>query len=203
MSSVGVADIMDRAGLTHGGFYAHFGSKDDLLVAAIAHASGQTTRAFDRTAGQAGADRLGAVIDLYLTPAHAAHPERGCAVAALGSEAYRGSPEVRRTLAASIRVRLDRLRRLLPGSARRARDQKAAGIFACMVGGLILARGLGKEEGERLLNDCRAFLHAALADQLSVPAESVPAAPHRHENASLRSHQSPRASAWQARTRKR
>jgi hypothetical protein len=60
------------------------------------------------------------------------------------------------------------VRRLLPGSGSgRRRDQKAAGVFACTVGGLVLARGLGQEEGEQLLADCRAFLRAALADSKS------------------------------------
>jgi len=166
ISAVAVSDVMDRAGLTHGGFYAHFSSKDDLAAQALQHASTQTTAAFDRTATAADdAGRLQAVIDLYLHPAHLAHPERGCAVAALGTEAVRGPRSVRQSLSASIRARLDRLRRLLPGSdSRRVRDQKAAGVFACMVGGLILARGLGQQEGDRLLADCRAFLRSALGD---------------------------------------
>ena len=131
-----------------------------------ARAGGQTTRAFDRTADAADAsDRLMAVVDRYLNPAHLAHPERGCAVAALGTEAARGSKRLRQTIGISIRARIERLRRLLPASAStRARDQQAAGALACMVGGLILARGLPQEEGERLLNDCRIFLRTALGD---------------------------------------
>ena len=166
MAAVAVSEVMDRAGLTHGGFYAHFSSKDDLAVHALRHASAQTTAVFDRTATAAeDASRLQAVIDLYLHRAHLAHPERGCAVAALGTEAVRGPRSLRRSLSDSIRARLDRLRRLLPGSdSRRVRDQKAAGVFACMVGGLILARGLGQPEGDRLLADCRAFLRSALGD---------------------------------------
>jgi TetR/AcrR family transcriptional repressor of nem operon len=166
LSAVGVADVMDAAGLTHGAFYAHFASKDELMAAAIAHASGQTTRAFDRTADASDAsDRLAAVIDRYLNPAHIAHPERGCAVAALGPEAARGSKKLRQTIAASVRARIDRLRRLLPASeSKRLREQKAVGAFACMVGGLILARSLPQEEAEQLLTDCRLFLRDALSD---------------------------------------
>ncbi len=165
LSAVGVAEVMDRAGLTHGAFYAHFASKEDLVAAAIEHASGQTTRKFDRTVhGAAAEDRLMAVVDRYLSPEHLAHPERGCTVATLGVEAARGNRKLRQTIGASIRARLARLRALLPSSAsRRARDRQAAGAFACMVGGLILARGLGGDEGERLLEDCRLFLQDALA----------------------------------------
>ena len=163
VAAIGVGDVMGRAGLTHGGFYAHFESKEQLVAAALRYASGQTTRAFDRTAASAGDRALDAVIDGYLDPAHLAHPERGCVVASLGPEAARGPRGVKRSLGQSIRARLDRLRKLMPASlSKRARDEKAAGAFACMVGGLILARGLGEEEGERLLEDCRAFLHQAL-----------------------------------------
>jgi TetR/AcrR family transcriptional repressor of nem operon len=163
VGAIGVADVMDRAGLTHGGFYAHFASKEQLVAEALRYASGQTTRKFDRTAASAGDGALEAVIDSYLDPAHLAHPERGCVVATLGSEAARGPRAVKRSLGQSIRARLDRLRRLMPASlSKRARDEKAAGAFACMVGGLILARGLEHDEAERLLADCRAFLHQAL-----------------------------------------
>src|SRR6185436_7342250 len=81
VDAVGVGDVMGRAGLTHGGFYAHFSSKEQLVAEALGHASGQTTRKFDRTAASGGADALRAVIDGYLDPAHVAHPERGCVVA--------------------------------------------------------------------------------------------------------------------------
>jgi TetR/AcrR family transcriptional repressor of nem operon len=163
VGAIGVGDVMGRAGLTHGGFYAHFESKEQLVAEALRYASGQTTRTFDHTAAAAGDRALEAVIDSYLDPAHLAHPERGCVVASLGPEAARGRRGVKRSLAQIIRARLDRLRRLMPASLpKRARNEKAAGAFACMVGGLILARGLGEEEGERLLEDCRAFLHQAL-----------------------------------------
>jgi len=163
VGAIAVGDVMGRAGLTHGGFYAHFDSKEQLVAEALRYASGQTTRTFDHTASAAGDRALRAVVDSYLDPAHLAHPERGCVVASLGPEAARGRRGVKRSLAQIIRARLDRLRRLMPASlSKRARNEKAAGAFACMVGGLILARGLGDEEGERLLEDCRAFLHQAL-----------------------------------------
>jgi TetR/AcrR family transcriptional repressor of nem operon len=163
MEAVGVGDVMGRAGLTHGGFYAHFSSKEQLVAEALRHASRQTTRTFDETAEAGGTDALRAVIDRYLNASHLAHPERGCVVAALGPEAARAPRTIRQSLGQSIRARLDRLRRLFPASmSKRARDERAAGAFACMVGGLILARGLEHDEAERLLADCRAFLHDAL-----------------------------------------
>src|SRR5947207_10236932 len=89
VAAIGVGDVMGRAGLTHGGFYAHFSSKEQLVAEALRHASGQTTRRFDETAEAGGADALRAVIDRYLNAAHVAHPEWGCVIAALGPEAAR------------------------------------------------------------------------------------------------------------------
>ncbi len=166
VAAVSVADVMARAGLTHGGFYAHFASKEELVAEAVAFA-GQSTRA------DLGGDdpdlptaaRLRALVDGYLSPGHRAHPERGCPIAAIAPELSRTGGPARRTLAAGIRRRLDQLRGLLPPGpdAARDRDRKAAAALACMVGGIVLARGLGEKEGQELLEDCRAFLHESLA----------------------------------------
>src|SRR5689334_5382173 len=78
VGAIGVGDVMGRAGLTHGGFYAHFQSKEQLVAEALRYASRQTTGAFDLAAASAGERALQAVIDRYLDPAHLAHPERGC-----------------------------------------------------------------------------------------------------------------------------
>src|SRR5262249_14619108 len=87
ISGVRVEDVMARAGLTHGGFYAHFDSKDDLLRAALEHASQQTIKALSKPlADVRDEDRLRTVIDTYLSPPHVAHPEAGCPLASLGPE---------------------------------------------------------------------------------------------------------------------
>lgn len=163
VSGVGVADVMERAGLTHGGFYAHFSSKDELLAEALGWAS-RPHEALEQAVGAvAPARRLGAVIDRYLSPEHAAHPERGCPVAALGPELVRADRRTRRRLASSIRTRLGWLRRLAEEQdPHRATEEQVVGALACMVGGLVLARGLGGTEGTALLKSCRAFLHRAL-----------------------------------------
>src|SRR5580704_5263897 len=101
-TAVGVGDVMTRAGLTHGGFYAHFASKDDLLAAALAHASGETIAALDRLDSAASHD-LASAIDAYLSPAHLAHPERGCPIAAIGPELARCPQTVRQVLAKGLR----------------------------------------------------------------------------------------------------
>ena len=153
---IGVADIMKRAGLTHGGFYAHFASKDDLLAEALRHGRRQTNERFESF------DSLQAVVDSYLDPAHAAHPERGCAIPSLGLEISRSSPKARRRLAGAIRARVARLGALLPRRLSGAeRERQAIGAFACMVGGLLLARASDPDDRDRILAACREFLHDA------------------------------------------
>src|SRR5215831_13993866 len=104
ISGVRVEDVMARAGLTHGGFYAHFDSKDDLLRAALQHASEQTVEMLSKPiADVRGEDRLRTVIDAYLSPAHAAHPEAGCPLASLGPEVARAGGRTQQSLADAVK----------------------------------------------------------------------------------------------------
>ena len=154
-----VADVMKGAGLTHGGFYAHFASKDDLLAEALGHGRRQTNERFESF------DSVDAVVESYLSAAHALHPERGCAIPSLGAEIARGNPKARRRLAEAIRARVARLQQLLPKRwSRREREQRAIGAFACMVGGLVLARTSDPADSDRILAACRRFLHDRLAE---------------------------------------
>ena len=166
VADVGVAEIMRRAGLTHGGFYAHFDSKDDLLVAALNHAATQVTSMLETGVKnrRPGPDQLLNVALTYLSPPHLIHPESGCPVAALGPELARSSKKVKQTLAAAIRTRLKNLSDLISSSVPlEKRKRLTAGAVACMVGGLVLARGLKEAEALELLKDCQAFLLDTLA----------------------------------------
>jgi TetR/AcrR family transcriptional repressor of nem operon len=158
LSEVGVAELMRRADLTHGGFYAHFASKDDLVAETLPHAMAQAGKNLERL--QRGAPNgLLATACAYLSLEHMEHPEQGCAIAALGPELGRGAPRVRQSLAKEIRKRLEQLDDLVPSKTSPAvRRQQSAGALACMVGGLILARGMKPSD------DCRAFLRNALAE---------------------------------------
>lgn len=158
-----VADVMKRAGLTHGGFYAHFQSKDDLVAAAIEHASEQVSKIFDSPGGkesaQAGLLEIAAV---YLSLPHMRHPERGCPVAALGPELLRSNQKVKDVVSRETLVRLEKLStKLDPEEAQEVRRRKATGALACMVGGQILARSLNGPEGAQFLADCQGFLEDA------------------------------------------
>jgi TetR/AcrR family transcriptional regulator, transcriptional repressor for nem operon len=173
VTQVGVADIMRRAGLTHGGFYAHFASKEDLLAEAVVYASEQVNNMLETSLEEdASAQRLLSAAVTYLSLFHLAHTERGCPVASLGPELLRSSQKIRRTLAAAIRSRLKKLYELTPARLPpERRRRQVAGALACMVGGLILARGLKNSEGLELLKDCHVFLREALAssEQGSTP----------------------------------
>lgn len=165
VADVGIAELMKRAGLTHGGFYAHFSSKQDLLAEALAHASKQVSATLrEGASNQPSPSALLSIANAYLSPNHLQHPEAGCPVAALGPELVRSTANVRHTLAKGIRARLQAMGDLLPDDLTEAeRRQIATGVLASMVGGLILARGLPESEALQVLDDCRSFLGRELA----------------------------------------
>jgi len=133
---VGVDAIMKRAGLTHGGFYGHFGSKDDLAAEAV-------TRALERGVENLGRYRnLRALVAEYLSQRHYADRANGCAIAALGSDMVRQGEGVRRTLTAHVRVQLDRFARLLKEGTAARRRKRAIATLAGMIGALTLARAV-------------------------------------------------------------
>jgi TetR/AcrR family transcriptional repressor of nem operon len=164
VEGVSVADVMRKAGLTHGGFYAHFASKEELLAAAMTYASAQTEGMLSAAApGGASPNPLLAEAYAYLSMAHRDHPEKGCPIAALAPELLRASPRVRRTIASEVSKRIARLRDALAPRNKRERDRDAAGAAACMVGGMILSRAMDEGQAAAFLESCRAFLREALS----------------------------------------
>jgi TetR/AcrR family transcriptional repressor of nem operon len=161
VSGVRIDDVMTQAGLTHGGFYAHFESKADLLREALGCAAEQTIQLLSNPLARLpDEDRWRTVIDSYLSPAHAAHPEMGCPLASLGPELARADPTTRERLAHLVKERLAWMRQLLPARRRKAlSDECVIGSTACMIGGLILARAVGGKDANVILDACREFLH--------------------------------------------
>lgn len=142
-AATGVADVMKEAGLTHGGFYAHFGSKTALLAEAADRAGADGIDALRRVADQAGDGRaLGALLDAYLSEAHVREVEQGCPVAALGSEMPRQDPEVRAAATRRIKELVDLVARQLPGWGRAGNHDQALATLATLVGSLVLARAV-------------------------------------------------------------
>src|SRR5438552_14312118 len=103
---IGVADLMKEAGLTHGGFYGHFSSKEDLVAEASARALMRSLALFTSVA-ERGADPLSAIASAYLTSRHRDNPGEGCLLAALGSDVSRPGPTVRRAVTGHMRYTVD------------------------------------------------------------------------------------------------
>ena len=139
---IGVADLMKEAGLTHGGFYGHFASKEDLIAQACARASDRSRARWARLSERAPDNPLAEIARVYLTPQHRDSPGAGCLIAALGPDVARQGPAVRDAVTAGVRAALDFLTRIVPGRSRAAKRRKAIASYASMVGGMVLARAV-------------------------------------------------------------
>src|SRR6266699_743949 len=143
---IGVADLMKKAGLTHGGFYGHFSSKDDLIAEASARALTGSLALLSNVAERASGDPLSAVAGAYLTSRHRDNPGAGCLLAALGPDVSRQGPAVRRAVTDHIRSALELLTKLGPGKSRAARRQMAISTYATLVGTMVMARAVDDRE---------------------------------------------------------
>jgi TetR/AcrR family transcriptional repressor of nem operon len=144
---VGVADLMKEAGLTHGGFYAHFDSREALVIEAFAHAMDRSTDRWRKLAEQTAPDkRLATIVDSYLTPIHRDDPGHGCAIATLSAEIARESPRTRKAFAAKLEQMIDMLAEQIPDVPRKAARKQAMAAIATMMGTLVLARVAGNGE---------------------------------------------------------
>ena len=159
-AGVGVADVMKDAGLTHGGFYAHFASRDALLVEALERAGRESGEALARAVERRkakGASAFRALVDAYLSNEHLAAIETGCPVAALACDIPRQSDAVRDASATRVRGLVAAVQAALPHVSR-----AAAGVVAgTLVGTLQLARAMGDNaEGRAILSAARkALIH--------------------------------------------
>ena len=140
---IGVADIMKEAGLTHGGFYGHFESKDDLVAQSI---GGVLTKEgwLGRLTGKAKPS-FADVVRAYLSPRHRDHPGTGFMFAALGSDVVHQPRRVRHAFTEGFRTRVEALRAVMPSRSQDAKREALAGM-AALVGGLMLARAVDDPE---------------------------------------------------------
>lgn len=137
---VGVADVMQAAGLTHGGFYGHFKSKDDLIVQAALEASDAVVERWGKIVEAQGEGALNTFAKAYLGAEHLASPGAGCVVAALGPEIARQPPAARGALTASLKKVVDLLQRAAPGATEAAKRREALAAYSSWIGALVLAR---------------------------------------------------------------
>jgi TetR/AcrR family transcriptional regulator, transcriptional repressor for nem operon len=144
---IGVADLMKEAGLTHGGFYAHFDSREALLIEAFAYAMDRSMEYWRKTTAETSPEkRLATIVDSYLTAVHRDDPGRGCAVPTLGAEIARESPKTRKAFAAKLEQMIDMIAEQLPDLPPRAARKQAAATLATMMGTLVLSRIAGNGE---------------------------------------------------------
>ncbi|MES2101197.1 MAG: TetR/AcrR family transcriptional regulator [Pseudomonadota bacterium] len=162
-AGTGVADIMKEAGLTHGGFYAHFDSRTQLLAEAIDRAGAKSMERMRKvTERVAPEDALRAFVDAYLSDAHVETPEAGCTLAALGTETPRQAPEVRQVCSRRLKDMVDLVERQLPDWGAPGQHDKALAILSCMVGAMVIARASGdKRVSKDVRNAAKALIRRA------------------------------------------
>jgi TetR/AcrR family transcriptional repressor of nem operon len=150
----GVADIMKDAGLTHGGFYAHFGSREAMLAEAADKAGRDSVAIMERiVAAVPPQQALPAMLQAYLSKAHVEGVETGCATAALCSEMPRQAPEVRRAATRRIKEMMDLVARQSPDWGQPGAHEHALVTVATMVGALALARAVDDPKLSDALRD--------------------------------------------------
>jgi TetR/AcrR family transcriptional repressor of nem operon len=157
--SSGIGTVMKKVGLTKGGFYRHFESKDDLFVEAVARGFDELGRGMVEVAQSAPEGQaLRAVIERYLSVRHAGSPGTGCMLAALGPELARKPVAVRRRIEAAANSYRERLLPFMPGRTPEEKRAKFQVLFPSMAGVMMMARVTSDaEERERMLAEARNF----------------------------------------------
>ncbi|MET0442180.1 MAG: TetR/AcrR family transcriptional regulator [Casimicrobiaceae bacterium] len=144
LDGIGVADLMKNAGLTHGGFYGHFSSKEELIAQACARALENSVEKWEKLCE--GGRPLSVIVKSYLSTRHRDDPGEGCALAALGGDVSRQGAPVRRAVTDGVRSMVEVLARVVPGTTSAAKRKKALAIYAGLVGALVLARAVDDPE---------------------------------------------------------
>jgi TetR/AcrR family transcriptional repressor of nem operon len=153
LDGIGVADVMKDAGFTHGGFYAHFDSKEDLMAEACARALDGSLERWRRLADASPEKALRAIADHYLSARHLANPGGGCTIAALGSDLSRHGPGVRAAVTSRFRGLMEILAGAMAGRTQAARRGKALAAYSSLVGAVVLARAVDDPELAREIVD--------------------------------------------------
>jgi TetR/AcrR family transcriptional repressor of nem operon len=156
---------MKDAGLTHGSFYAHFRSKDELVAESIRYALDETTNRL-RDAALRATDKspLKAIIETYLAEAHLRKPWSGCAAASLGQQAARSSPEIKAAMAEKVDILIDLIAQYTSGRNEKARRALAQAIYASMIGAIVLARMYDDKKKEQSILESARNNILAMAD---------------------------------------
>lgn len=163
---VGIAELMGKIGLTHGGFYAHFSSKDALTAEVCTEGFAQTEEKLQKIVEQASpGGELAAIIDYYLRPDHRDQPESGCIMPSLAADIARHPEEVQKAFTEGYLACLERIAPFCPGATSEEQQTEAMILFSGMVGALMLARAVNDPEtSSQLLQTSQAFYKKALTE---------------------------------------
>jgi TetR/AcrR family transcriptional regulator, transcriptional repressor for nem operon len=148
VDGVGLADLMKEAGLTHGGFYRHFGSRDELVAEAIEQALRDGSAGVDAVARVKHAP-LAALVDAYLSAAHRDNLATSCAVTTLAGDVARSNERARSAYTRQVGIYLDLLTRLIAGEKQKAKRVKAITALSTLVGAVSMARAVNDEKLSR------------------------------------------------------
>ena len=161
---LGVASVMAEAGLTHGGFYAHFKSRDELMLAAIGQMFGEVRGLFEkRTEGLSPKEALRAYIGFYLSRTHRDMRDGGCPLPVLSSDLPRMNDDARQQFAGGVNRLTDAIQRLLEELGRRDAAALASSALAEMIGAVAIARAMaGGEPSDAILARSRAAVFKRL-----------------------------------------
>lgn len=144
LHGIGVADLMKDAGLTHGGFYAHFESREALVIEAFSETLDASIRNWRESVQDVPPEkRLERLVANYLTARHRDTPARGCAVPTLGPDVVRESPKTRRAFAAKVEEMIDAIAAMLPADSPEDAKRQAISALSTMIGALLLSRITG------------------------------------------------------------
>ena len=147
--AVGVADVMKAAGLTHGGFYGHFKSKDDLIAQAMRACAAPVLEGWREEAQTDGPEALKAIAGRYLSAEHLEGPGDGCLMAALGPEIARADAAVRGPVTEVAQGIVEVLQELTEGDTAAERRRRALATYAGWIGAMVLARASDDEAFSR------------------------------------------------------
>jgi TetR/AcrR family transcriptional regulator, transcriptional repressor for nem operon len=172
--AAGVDAVMEEAGLTAGGFYAHFPSKEALLGEVLTHATADAAALLlKELEGRSGRDWVVAFVEGYLSPGHRRKVAEGCPIPCLISEVGRAGEASRKTFAETVGRMSEKLEGELAGDPSASND-RALAIVALCVGGMALARGVGDELlADRILAACRTLALKGLTEDLPSPKRSA------------------------------
>jgi TetR/AcrR family transcriptional repressor of nem operon len=145
LAGIGIAELMKEAGLTVGGFYKHFDSRDDLVAEAVSSAFGGWKRRVEAAESGGAPVSYEKLIDEYLNEAHRDNPGTGCAFSALAPEIARSDKRTRALTSEQVRNDIQLIATLLPDIDKRTARSRAILIFSALVGAMSLARAVSNE----------------------------------------------------------